>query len=124
MKFKMTLLGISVFSSLLLSLLLHPSWNIDTWIDSVFLVGLFLLVISAIMLVIEGAFFVAFIKSFNYFYVRVSKKEQLIRESDKCSNQTVTFQKNFPSKTFYFKVGVLFCTISLIASLSMIHFGR
>jgi hypothetical protein len=124
MKFRNILFTISLIVSLSLPFLLHHSWSFSKWLDSVFLVGLFMLIIFAIMVLIEAQFFNAFIKSFKHFLGRINKKEQLIRESEKRSNNQVIYQKSFPSRKSFLKVGLLFCIVSLLASSAIYYFGR
>ena len=73
MNFRNILITISLVVSLSLSFLLHPSWSLSKWLDSLFLVGLLLLVIYAIIVLIEAEFSSAFIKSFKHFYSRINK---------------------------------------------------
>ena len=124
MKFRNILFTISLIVSLSLPFLLHQSWSFSKWLDSFFLVGLLLLIIFSIMVLIEAQFFNAFIKSFKHFLGRINKKEQLIRESEKRSNNPVIYQKSFPSRKSFLKVGLLFCIVSLLASSAIYYFGR
>ncbi len=124
MKFRNILIATSLSASLALPFLLHQSWSLSKWLDSLFLVGLLLLVIYAIMILIEAEFFIAFIKSFKHFYGRINKKEQLIRESEIRSNVTVSYRKTFPSRKSFFQIGLLFCTVGLLASTAIYYFGR
>ncbi len=124
MNFRNILITISLVVSLSLSFLLHPSWTLSKWLDSLFLVGLLLLVIYAIMILMEAEFFTAFIKSFKHFYGRINKKEQIIRESEQRSNDVVSYQKSFPNKKSFFEIGVIFCTVGLLVSTAVYYFGR
>jgi len=124
MTFRKILLCTSILSSFSLSFLLHQSWSISKWLDSLFLVGLVLLVICAIMILIEAEFFVAFITSCKHFFARISKKEQVIREIENHSYHKVVYQKSFPSRKFFFEIGIVFCAISLIISTTIYYFGR
>jgi hypothetical protein len=124
MKFRNILITTSLVVSLSLPFLLHQSWSFSKWMDSLFLVGLLLLIIYAIMVLIEAEFFTAFIKSFKHFYGRINKKEQLIRESEKRSDDSVMYRKSFPSRKSFFEIGLLLCTVSLLASSALYYFGR
>ena len=124
MNFRNILITISLVVSLSLSFLLHPSWSLSKWLDSLFLVGLLLLVIYAIIVLIEAEFFSAFIKSFKHFYSRINKKEQLIRESEKRSTDTVNYEKSFPYKKSFFEIGLLFSTVGFLASAVIYYLGR
>ena len=124
MKFRNILFTTSLIVSLSLSFLLHQSWSLSKWLDSLFLIGLLLLIIYAIMVLIEAEFFNAFIKSFKHFLGRINKKEQLIRESEKRSNNTIIYRKYFPSRKSFFEIGLLFCSVSLLASSAIYYFGR
>lgn len=124
MNFRNILITTSLVVSLSLSFLFHPSCGFSKWLDSVFLVGLLLLVICAIMVLMEAEFFSAFIKSFKHFYGRINKKEQLIRESEKRSTDMVNYQKSFPYKKSFLEIGLLFCTIGFLVSAVIYYFGR
>ena len=124
MNFRNILITISLVVSLSHSFLLQPSWSLSKWLDSLFLVGLLLLVIYAIMLLMEAEFFTAFIKSFKHFYGRINKKEQIIRESEQRSNDVVSYQKSFPNKKSFFEIGIIFCTVGLLVSTAVYYFGR
>jgi len=118
------LFTISLVVSLSLSFLLHQSWSLSKWLDSLFLVGLLLLVIYAIMVLMEVEFFTAFFKSFKHFYSRINKKEQHIRDSEKRSTDIVSYQKSFPNKKSFVEIGLLFCTVGLLVSTAFYYFGR
>ena len=124
MNLRNILITISLVVSLSLSFLLHQSWSLIKWLDSLFLIGLLLLVIYAIMVLMEAEFFTAFIKSFKHFYSRINKKEQHIRESEKRSTDIVSYQKSFPNKKSFFEIGLLFCTVGLLVSTAFYYFGR
>lgn len=124
MKFINILFIISIIASLLMSYILDPSFTSRTWLDSLFLVGLVLLLISSVLSLIEARFFTAFISSFRHFYATVSRKEGIIRESERRVNVPVSFQNKFPSKISYFKIGILLCFVSLVASTLLYYFGR
>jgi hypothetical protein len=124
MKISNILIATSLLASLALPFLLLQSLSLNKWLDSLFLVGLLLLVIYAIMILIEAEFFIAFIKSFKHFYGRINKKEQLIRESEIRSNVTVSYRKVFPTRKSFFQIGLLFCIVSLLASTTIYYFGR
>lgn len=124
MNFRNILITVSLVVSLSLSFLLHLSWSLSKWLDSLFLVGLLLLVIYAIMVLMEAEFFTAFIKSFKHFYGRINKKEQLIRDSEKRSTDIVSYQKSFPNKKSFVEIGLLFCLVGLLLSTAFYYFGR
>ena len=124
MKFINILFIISIITSLFMSFILDPSFTSRNWLDSLFLVGLILLLISSILSLIEGRFFSAFISSFRHFYATVSKKEEVIRESEKCVNDQVSYHRKFPSKIAFFKVGISLFIVSLVASTLLHYFGR
>ncbi|WP_313893965.1 DUF3899 domain-containing protein [Psychrobacillus sp.] len=124
MKSRNILLLTSLLGSFLLSFFLHQSWNFNSWLDTLFLVGLLLLVITAIMVLVEVEFFVTFINSFTYFFGRINKKEQIILESEKRTHERINYQKNFPSRKPLFQIGILLCVISLLISTTIYYFGR
>jgi len=124
MKFINILFIISIIASLFMSFILDSSFTSRTWLDSLFLVGLVLLLISSVLSLIEGRFFTAFISSFRHVYATVSRKEGVIRESEKRVNGPISFQNKFPSKISYFKIGISLCIVSLVASTLLYYFGR
>lgn len=124
MKFINILFIISLIASLLMSFFHNPSFTILTWLDSLFLVGLILLLTSSILSLIEGRFFTAFISSFRHFYATISKKEEVIRESENRVNGPISYQRKFPTKLAFFKIGILLCLVSLVASTLLYYFGR
>jgi len=124
MKTRKLLYPASLLGSFILTLLLHHSISLTEWMDSLFLIGLMLLVICAILILIEVDFFGAFIKSFRHFFSRINKKEQVIRESEKRSTDSVVYRKSFPSRKIFLESGMLFCAISLTVSTFIYYFGR
>jgi hypothetical protein len=110
------LLIISLFFSILLSFALYTPWTFLKWLDAVFLVGLFLLVISAVMALIEGRFFEAFVHSTKNFFAKVNKKEQLIRESEQRHGNQPGYVRSFPARKTFFYTGLALSFGSLILS--------
>lgn len=119
---KLILSFISISSSIILSFMLYTPWSFLKWLDSVFLVGLFLLMAAAIMSLIEGKFFEAFIHSTKNFFAKVNKKEQLIRESEKRSFENPSYEKVFPSRKNFFYIGLLLSAGSLLLSVALYYF--
>lgn len=124
MKFRIVLFFTSLIASFFLTYLIYQTLSIYKWLDTLFLVGLLLLVISAILLLIEGQFFNAFINSSKYFFSRVNRREQVIRESELRPDLTVGYQKKYPSRRFFFEIGILFCAVSFVVSTIIYYFGR
>ena len=110
------LLLISLFFSVLLSFALYTPWTFLKWLDAVFLVGLFLLMASAIMALIEGRFFDAFAHSTKNFFAKVNKKEQLIRESEQRKENLPGYARSFPARKTFFFAGLVLSFSSLILS--------
>lgn len=113
---KLLLFSISIFSSIILSFMLYTPWSFLKWLDAIFLVGLLLLMAAAVMSLIEGRFFEAFIHSTKNFFAKVNKKEQLIRESEKRSFENPSFEKVFPARKNFFTIGMLLSAGSLLLS--------
>ena len=124
MKFRELLFITSFSVSLFVPSLLHRLWSIGEWMDSLFLIGLLLLIIFSIMILIEADFFTAFIKSFKHFFARVNKKEEVLREIEKRTSNEIVFRKNFPSRKSFFEIGIFYCAISLLISTVIYYFGR
>lgn len=115
------LLG-SLLASLALSFLLYGPWNLIKWLDAVFLIGLLLIMAALAMILIEGEFFNAFIKSFKNFFSRVDRKEQHIRESEKRTADSTGYQKKFPVRKDVLFIGIFFCLSSLVLSSAIYYF--
>lgn len=122
MTFKSTLFTLSLLASFILSFLPESAWSLIQWLDSAFLVGLFLLMIASAMLLIEGKFFSAFIQSTKNFFAKINKREQVIRESEKRPAEQVAYAKNFPSRKAFFQIGLLFFLLSLALSSALYFF--
>lgn len=121
MNFKLILLFISLSTSFVLSFFLYREWTLATWFDALFLIGLLLIMIYSMMVLIEGQFFTAFLKSTRNFFAKTNKKDQLIRESEKRSLESVSFRKEFLNRSAFLQVGLLFSIGSLLVS-SAIYF--
>lgn len=121
MNFKLILFLISLSISLSLSFLLYEQWTLAAWFDALFLIGLLLIMIYSVMILIEGQFFTAFLKSTQNFFAKTNKKDQLIRESEKRSLESVSFRKEFPNRLAFLQIGLLFSIGSLLVS-SAIYF--
>lgn len=119
---KPILLSASLFSSIILSFMLYTPWSIIKWLDALFLVGLGLLMAAAVMSLIEGKFFEAFIHSAKNFFAKVNKKEQMIRESEKRSFENPSFDKVFLARKNFFLIGMLLCAGSLLLSAALYYF--
>lgn len=115
------LLG-SLLASLALPFLLNGPWNLLKWLDAVFLVGLLLIMAALAMILIEGEFFNAFIKSFKNFFSRIDRKEQHIRESERRTADSVGYQKKFPIRKDVLFIGIFFCLSSLMLSSAIYYF--
>ncbi|EGA89041.1 hypothetical protein GPDM_12482 [Planococcus donghaensis MPA1U2] len=119
MNFKLILFLISLSISLVLSFLLYKQWTLAAWFDALFLIGLLLIMIYSVMILIEGQFFTAFLKSTRNFFAKTNKKDQLIRESEKRSLESVSFRREFPHRTSFLQIGLFFCIGSLLISSAM-----
>ncbi|ANU14847.1 DUF3899 domain-containing protein [Planococcus halocryophilus] len=121
MNFKLILFFISLSASFVLSFFLYKQWTLATWFDALFLIGLLLIMIYSMMVLIEGQFFTTFLKSTRNFFAKTNKKDQLIRESEKRSLESVSFRKEFPNRLAFLQIGLLFSIGSLLVS-SAIYF--
>lgn len=121
MNFKRVLFLISLGSSLVLPFFLYRQWSIARWFDALFLVGLLLLMVYFIMVLIEGQFFTAFLKSTRNFFAKVNKKDELIRESEKRSFDRVDYRKEFPNRNSFLQIGLLFSISSLVISVALYY---
>ncbi|WP_038702084.1 DUF3899 domain-containing protein [Planococcus sp. PAMC 21323] len=121
MNFKLILFFVSLSISFVLPFLLYEQWTLATWFDALFLIGLLLMMIYSGMILIEGEFFSAFLKSTRNFFAKTNKKDQLIRESEKRSLESVSFRREFPHRSAFLQIGLLFSIGSLLVS-SAIYF--
>ncbi|WP_445678317.1 DUF3899 domain-containing protein [Psychrobacillus sp. FSL H8-0510] len=117
----MFLLNFLIISGILLisviySYLEHNSFNQLLWIDTLFNFSLILTVIGSIMLVIQGGFFSAIIKSFKMFFQKTNRVERVIEEiegkKENLSPYKLTFKLTFP---FLFS-GILLLLFSILFS--------
>ena len=121
MNFKNSVCLVSLGSSLVLPFFLYRQWTIATWFDALFLVGLLLIMIYSIMVLIEGQFFTAFLKSTRNFFAKVNKKDQLIRESEKRPFDPVDYRKEFPNRSSFLQLGLIFSIGSLVISSALYY---
>lgn len=93
------ILGI-LFISFVYSYLYNNSFNQLLWIDTLFNYSLILTIIGSMMLVIQGGFFNAIIKSFGIFFRKTNRVEQVIEEiegeKDSFNPYKFTFKLTFP----------------------------
>lgn len=118
---RIALLITSLLFSILLSFILYTPWTFLKLLDAVFLVGLFLLMAAAIMALIEGRFFEAFIQSTKNFFAKVNKKEQIIRESEQRSEFLPSYARSFPARKNFFYIGLALSIGSLIFSSALYY---
>ncbi|EIM08513.1 hypothetical protein A1A1_00405 [Planococcus antarcticus DSM 14505] len=104
-----------------MSFFLYRQWSLTNWFDALFLIGLLLIMVYCVMVLIEGQFFTAFLKSTRNFFAKVNKKDQLIRESEKRSVEPLDYRKEFPNRSSFLQVGLFFCIGSLLIS-SALHY--
>ena len=125
MKHKIIITVTSLLLSLVTPFFFYQSWSLLYWLDSLFLIGLVLLMIGGGMQIIEGQFFTAFIRSSKHFFKTISKKEQVIQEVEgKKEEKTLGYRKSFPSAKIYWFVGLSFCLISFLFSALTVYLGR
>src|SRR5699024_12051422 len=72
-------------------------FSYTVWVDSLFLISLFVTMIGAILFIIEKGFFNPFINNFKYFISKISKRRQIADEIEQKSNNGV---RNLPKKYF------------------------
>lgn len=121
MNFRNILLMISLGSSFILPFFLYKEWSFANWFDALFLIGLLLIMIYCIMVLIEGHFFTAFFNSTRNFFAKVNKKDALIRESEKRSLEPVDYRKEFPNRSLFLQLGLIFCLGSLLISSALYY---
>ncbi|TWT04442.1 DUF3899 domain-containing protein [Planococcus sp. CPCC 101016] len=121
MNFNRILFLVSLGSSLILPFFLYRHWTVATWFDAVFLVGLLLIIVYFVMLLIEGQFFSAFLKSTRNFFAKVNKKDQLIRESEKRAVESVEYQHHFPNQKAFLQIGLIYCIGGLLISSALYY---
>ncbi|MFC0272761.1 DUF3899 domain-containing protein [Metabacillus herbersteinensis] len=70
----------TLFISILFSYVNNHSFNLLLWINALFNCSLFITVVGSTMLVIQGGFFNAIIKSFGLFFQKTNHMEQVIED--------------------------------------------
>lgn len=118
---KPALISISLLLSILLAFILYTPLTLLKWLDAVFLIGLFLLMCSAVMGLIEGRFFEAFIHSTRNFFSKINKKEQIIRESEQRFETVYSFDRSFPARKNFLFVGLLLSLGGFIFSAALFY---
>jgi len=102
--------------SLVYSYLHNNSFKQLLWIDTLFNYSLILTIIGSIMLIIQGGFFSAIIKSFKIFFHKTNRVERVIEgiegKRDNISSYKLTFKLTFP---FLFSGGSLLLFSILIS---------
>lgn len=90
----------TLFISILLSYFNNHSFNQLVWINTLFNCSLTLMVIGSTMLVIQGGFFNAIIRSFKLFFQKTNRIEQVIEEiagkRENLNPYRLTFKLTFP----------------------------
>ncbi|MET3696842.1 uncharacterized protein DUF3899 [Bacillus oleivorans] len=125
MKNIITITGSLLILSFGVPIIFYQSWSFLYWMDSLFYIGLGLLIIGGAMLLIEGQFFSAFIRSSKHFFKTISKKEQIIQQIEGKKEERIhAYRKSFPSAKIYWFAGLSFCLISLLFSTFIVYLGR
>lgn len=81
-----SILGLIVFLSLITSTIMIQTFDLLTWMNTLFLCSLFLLILGGMLFVIQGQFFSGIIRSYKHFYRTVSKAEKVISEVEGTSD--------------------------------------
>jgi hypothetical protein len=106
--------------SLLFSYSSQHSWNPLTWVNALFFCSLLLLIIGGSLLIIQGKFFHAFIKSFKQFFKSTSKMEIYIQEIEGKSGEILPYQLNFSATMPLLQIGTTLFVLSIILSLTAV----
>lgn len=93
----------TLFISILFSYFNNHSFNLLVWINTLFNCSLFLTIIGSTMLVLQGGFFNAIIKSFRLFFQKTNKIEQVIVEIEGKKENLIPYRLTF-NLTFPFLV--------------------
>src|SRR5699024_11232243 len=89
--------AVIILASVTFTLLASTPFSYTVWVDSLFLISLFVTMIGAILFIIEKGFFNPFINNFKYFISKISKRRQIADEIEQKSNQGV---RNITKKYF------------------------
>src|SRR5699024_5850175 len=88
------------------------------WVDSLFLISLFVTMIGAILFIIQKGFFNPIINNFKYFISKISKRRQIADEIEQKSNHGV---RNLPKKYFItfpcLEAGIILLLVSICFSI-------
>ncbi|MBD8070754.1 DUF3899 domain-containing protein [Bacillus sp. PS06] len=92
------------------------------WADFLFLIGLSLLMIGSVMTIISGGFFTSFLHSCKVFFHSISRKEQVIQESERKDPKNRShFRTYFTSSKMILLFGFGYCAVSLLLSIILIN---
>src|SRR5699024_7794730 len=89
--------AVIIIASVTFTLLASTPFSYTVWVDSLFLISLFVIMIVAILFIIEEGFFKPFINNFKYIISKISKLRQIADEIEQKSNHEV---RNLPKKYF------------------------
>src|SRR5699024_3884504 len=89
--------AVIILASVTFTLLASTPFSYTVWVDSMFLICLFVTMIGAMLFIIEKGFFNPLRNNFKYFISKISKRRQIADEIEQKSNHGV---RNLPKKYF------------------------
>src|SRR5699024_6905750 len=106
--------AVMILASVTFTLLASTPFSYTVWVDSLFLISLFVTMIGAILFIIEKGFINPIINNFKYFISKISKRRQIADEIEQKSNHGV---RNLPKKYFItfpcLEAGILLLLVSI-----------
>ncbi|TCP29975.1 uncharacterized protein DUF3899 [Scopulibacillus darangshiensis] len=105
-------------------LVFYHSWQLVSWVNIIFYIGLIYLVVGSILLILSGHFFTAFIYSCKRFFRIASRKEQVIQEVEGRRIRTLPVRTSYPPSKPWIYAGLSFCMVSIVFSLGIVYFRQ
>ena len=93
-------------------------------LNSLFYIGLVLLLTGSMLIIIQEGFFNAFSRNTKKFFSVVSKKEQIIQDIEQRRGHTSSYQKKFPYAKPISLIGMAYTLFSVLGSVIYIYLGK
>src|SRR5699024_1600964 len=110
--------AVMILASVTFTLLASTPFSYTVWVDSLFLISLFVTMIGAILFTIVKGSFNAFINNFKYFIGKSNKRRQVADEIEQKSNHGV---RNLSKKYFItvpcLEAGIILLLVSVCFSI-------
>lgn len=93
-------------------------------LNTIFYIGLLLLIIGGILIILQGAFFQTFISTSKKFFSTINPREQAIENFEGKKTEVVHYKKNYANLKYFLLFGLIYCLFSLIASIAIVRIGQ